>query len=706
MNRTDSDEHAVFHSTPGSSLSPSDAFGARRLVAVWFADVVGFTRLASVDEDAALEVVAELHRVARSEVERHGGRVVKLLGDGALAEFDSADSAARAALAVRRGFGSSGEGREAAALRIGIHLGDVLASPDGDLYGDGVNTASRIHGTAAPGEVVVSDDVWRQLRRRPGFQFQSLGERPLRGLDEPVTVHRLLSAPERSERDSSAEEPKPLRRSLSRRSIAIMVAAVAVAISLTGLVAWSLREPPGAIAVAGVVEPAPTIAVLPFENMSSDPEQEFFSDGLTEELLNVLAQVPGLRVAARTSSFAFKGTNVPIDSIGRALRVAHIVEGSVRKVDGRVRIKAQLIDAATGYQLWSRSYDRELVDIFAVQDEISRAIADQLRVDLAGDAPLAKQETADPEAHALVLRGRAVARQGTPESYVEAVGLYRQAIERDPEYARAHALLADRLMWQAYFRYIPREGYEEARAAVDRALALDPELAIAHTVRGVIANLHDWDFSRADEHFLRSLSLGPGDPAVHYSRALLLMRLGRREEAIQAAHRAVELDPLSFAEHNLGLMYLYAGRTERAAEAFEAALALAPDSPHVLANLARAYSWLGRHADAIRTVERARARAPGAHVTLASLAQVYALAGRGSEAERALATLLEQPEVSPFRVATVHAALGDRERTLAMLEKAVEERDDHASWLAVTPEFDGVRDDPRFERLLRRAGLR
>ncbi|HUP19666.1 MAG TPA: adenylate/guanylate cyclase domain-containing protein [Gemmatimonadota bacterium] len=685
-------------------MNPAHSSGTRRLAAVWFADVVGFTRLASTDEDAALDLVAEFHRVARAEVERRGGRIVKRLGDGAMAEFGSADAAARAALAVRRASIRREEGREhEPVVRIGIHLGEVLATSDGDLYGDGVNVASRLHGAAEPGDVVVSEDVWRQLRRRPGFEFEAAGDQPLRGLKEPVPVHRLISGPEDDEGDSAREE-RPVDRVPRRRGVvAATVAALVVVAVLVGLLARSFREPIGAEAV----EESASIAVLPFENMSADPEQEFFSDGLTEELLNVLAQVPGLRVSARTSSFAFKGTNVPIDSIGRALRVAHIVEGSVRKVDGRVRIQAQLIDAATGYQMWSRSYDRELVDVFAVQEEISRAIADQLRVNIAGGTLLAKQETADPEAHALVLRGRAVARQGTPESYVEAVRLYRQAIERDPAYARAHALLAGRLTWQAYFRYIPREGYEEARAAADRALALDPELADAHTVRGVVADLHEWDFARAEEHFQRSLNLRPGDPVAHGSRAWLLMRLGRQEEAIQAALRAAELDPLSFAEHNgVGIMYFYAGQTRRAAEAFEAALALAPDSPHVLSNLAVAYSWLGRHADAIRTVERARALAPDAHVTQSSVGRVYARAGRRAEAERALAELLAQPEVSPYRVATVYAALGDRESTLAMLEKAVDERDDHASWLAVTPDFDNLRDDPRFERLLRRGGLR
>ena len=465
-----------------------------------------------------------------------------------------------------------------------------------------------------------------------------------------------------------------------------------------------------AAAGSGSVEAAPvelaSIAVLPFQNVSSDPEQEYFSDGLTEEIQNALAQIPGLRVAARTSSFVFKDKDVPIDSIGRALRVAHVVEGSIRKSGKRVRISASLVEVASGYQRWSRTYEREVSDIFAMQDEISREVAQQLRLDLAGAAPLVRRETADAEAHELVLRGLADYRRLSRDSRVTAESHFREAIRRDPTYARPHAMLALVLAWRAYWRHVPRERYADAIAAADRALELDPELAIAHVIRGELANLYEWDFEKADAHFRRAIELTPGDASARGSRAWLLMRLGRADEALAEALHGVRLDPLSAPAHNtLGLISFHAGRSERAVSAYEMATALAPDYPAAPANLAVLHAVAGRHAEAVRQAERVAALEPGTPHALATLGYVYARAGRRREAEAQLGALLQLPTPSPFRIATVYLALGDRDRALDFIEKAVDDRDDHANWLAVTPMFHELRADPRYLRALRRAGL-
>lgn len=497
---------------------------------------------------------------------------------------------------------------------------------------------------------------------------------------------------------------------LAPRAAAWMGLGILVGLVALGFYGWQRPVPAPLtpeIGEAGVEQGS--IAVLPFVNLSSDPEQEYFSDGLTEELLNVLAQLPELKVASRTSAFAFKGKDVGIDSIARALNVTHVLEGSVRKADGRIRISAKLIEAATGYHLWSQSYDRDLLNVFAIQDEISRAILHQLQLRLPGGAAavLAKQETLDPEAHALVLRGMAAARDHSEASGARAEQLFREAIARDPDYARAHALLAERLMWRAYWRQTPREGYELARASADRALALDPALSEAHVVRGRIADLHEWDFPLADHHLRQALTASPGNSVARQARAWLLMRLGQRDEAIEEARRATELDPLSApARNTLGLTYLYSGQPGAAADAFQVAIAIAPEYPAAVGNLAMSYSFLGRHDEAIRAAERHRQLNPQGGWALTTSGRVYARAGRTAEAEEILAGLLAEPGVPPYRLATLYAALGDRARTLDMLERAVAERDDNASWLAVTPEFDALREDARFERLLRSGGLR
>ena len=375
-----------------------------------------------------------------------------------------------------------------------------------------------------------------------------------------------------------------------------------------------------------------SIAVLPFVNMSSDPEQEFFSDGITEELLNVLSQLPELRVASRTSAFSFKGKDVGIDSIARALNVRYVLEGSVRKAGDQVRITAQLIDASTGYHLWSQTYDRELKDIFAVQDEISRSIVDQLQLKLCGGrdgGPLAKQETTDPEAHRLVLKGLYFERQTTREGFERAEALLKQAIARDSNYARAHAALASVYWNQAYRRHGPVERrMRQARAALERALELDPSLVEAHHVAGLIA-YQSGDPHEAEASFARAVDLNPGFAPAHGMRARMLVILGRQEEAIRAAERAVRLDPVSAGMHStLGGIYNYARQHERAVQAYQSALELNPGSPVILGNLAWAYTALSRHAEAIRAAERARDQASQEQFPLATLAYAYARACR------------------------------------------------------------------------------
>jgi adenylate cyclase len=493
----------------------------------------------------------------------------------------------------------------------------------------------------------------------------------------------------------------------------LLIAGVAVTlVSRSGMSAAPAAAVAGGPLAPGVLAAAPatergSIAVLPFADMSPGKDQEYFSDGLTEELLNVLAKIPELRVAARTSSFSFKGKNLPVDSVGRALRVGHVLEGSVRMAGSQVRITAQPIDATSGFHLWSETYDRDLRDVFAVQDEISKAVAAQLRLKLAPGETLARQETTDPEAHTLVLEGIAAGRQGTRESMAEAERLFRQAIQRDPRYAQAHAQLSSTLMLRAQNRHIPVEaGFAQARASADRALALDPKQSQAHSVLGRIADSHDWDFVAAEAHFQRALEANPGDARARSLRAWLLMRLGKPEESLRDARRSVELDPISFgAYNNLGSMYIYAGQPQSALEAFRSSLALAPNSAVVTGNLALTYSSLGQHVEAIRTAERARTLDPEEYFTLVTLGYAYGRAGKRAEAEQALRALRAKPEVSPYDVAMVYAGLGDKERAFEMLEKAVEQRDDFVRDLGVDFVFNDLRGHPRMKRLLQEIGL-
>ena len=489
-----------------------------------------------------------------------------------------------------------------------------------------------------------------------------------------------------------------------------ILAIAAAAVGFLGRPAPRTAADAPAATARPVVEQS-SIAVLPFVNMSAEAAQEYFSDGLTEEILNVLAQLPQLRVASRTSAFAFKGKDVGIDSIGRALRVAHVLEGSVRTAADRVRVTAQLIDAVSGYHLWSDNYDSDLRDIFAVQDSISRAIVTALKLKLtagAGEAPLAREQTRDPEAHRLLLQGLAVSRPGTREALAEGAALLRRAIARDPRFARARAELAGILVIQSYFRYIPREdGYEAARAEAKRALELDPASAEANSALGKIADWRDWDWASAEQYYARALAANPNRARTLSDRAWLLMRLGRTDEALAQSRRAVELDPLSTGMiSNLGSMYVYAGNLERAIQTYRDGMALETSERSIfLPNITLVLADLGRDQEAVNTGLRAVQTDTADWLAAACLGYAYARAGSRREAEAVLRKLEGRDDVSPYYFAMMHAALGRKDRALALLEQAVNERDDFAADIAVDPVLKDLRGDPRLEQILDKAGL-
>lgn len=451
-----------------------------------------------------------------------------------------------------------------------------------------------------------------------------------------------------------------------------------------------------------------SIAVLPFADMSQERDQEYFADGLTEELLNVLAQLPGLRVASRTSAFSFKGQAVAIDSIARALRVAHVLEGSVRKEGDRLRITAQLINAADGYHLWSDTYDRDVGSVFAVQDEIAHAIVDALELRLSGggtSAKLAREETNDPEAHTLVLKAAMGGRLDTQESLEEAVALLRQAIARDPEYAKAHALLARIQLRQAYNGFAAAdEIIPQVRAAATRAKALDGRLAEAEFALGQLARDYDQDFRAAEAHFRRAIELNPSLAVAHSNRGWLLMQLGRAAEGIAASERAVALDPLDAGLlTNLASMYVYDGQLERGVEAYRTSLAL-DEHLITLGNLALSYAELGRDREAMDAARQAAALDPEHEFITGVFAYVHGHAGRRAEAERYIRELEQQPAY--YFAALAWAVLDERDRTFELLERAVQEREPGVADMGIDPAFAKYQDDPRMQAMLRKMGLR
>jgi serine/threonine protein kinase/Tfp pilus assembly protein PilF len=470
----------------------------------------------------------------------------------------------------------------------------------------------------------------------------------------------------------------------------------------------------GRTAAPTAAEPGrvPSLAVLPFANLSADKENEYFSDGLAEDIIDALTQVPGLRVMARTSAFAFRGKEQDVRRIGAELNVENILEGSVRRAGNRIRVTAQLVKASDGYHLWSQRFDREMTDVFAIQDEISQAIVEKLRVRLAGDRPLVKRHTENVEAYHLFLRGRHCITRATQESLPKGIEYLEQAIALDPNYALAYAGMAEFYFVSAFWGFMePKEALPKAKSAAMEALRLDTTLAEAHSTLGVVLGTGDFDWAGAEREFQRSLELNPASPIVRYHYGLWFLRsIGRLDEALPQLRRAVELDPLSVFYNTL-LAYLYyaKGQHDLAIAQHQRAMDLDPGwyFPHWL--LAIAYEHMGRLEEAVAEAQKACELSGRNAATLGILGLAYGLAGRQGDARALLEELMARrgtTYVQPFAIAAVYRGLGEVDQALEWLEKGVDERDPiTVGGLKLEPRYIIMRGHPRYQALLRKMNL-
>jgi eukaryotic-like serine/threonine-protein kinase len=526
--------------------------------------------------------------------------------------------------------------------------------------------------------------VLKCLEKDPSLRYQSARE-------IAVDLHRVVT-PSRSVRTAVPWYS-------GRRHYVLIGTAVIV---LTGLVAafWPGWRRSG---VSQFAQLRPTIAVLPFVDMSSDKNQEYFSDGLAEELINDLAKIPELRVTARTSSFQFKGNNEDLRIIGEKLNVATVLEGSIRKQKNRVRITVQLIKASDGFHLWSETYDRDLIDIFAVQEEIARSVAGALKVKLLG-LNMPPTQATNPEAYNAYLQGNYFSQRITKEGMEKAVGYYQHAIKLDAGNAPTWAALARARGIQAGNGLIPvHEGFREARQAAERALALDPSLADAHAAMGFIKRNYDWDWAGADASFRQALALDPGDANALGDASNMAATLGRWEEALRLVRRRVELDPLRAQAHlQLGATAWYAGRMDEARAALNKAFELNPEGPFVHTELSRVYLAESHPQEAL--AEAGRETQPGFRLQALTLAY-YAL-GQKQESDRALAELIVKYQADwAMQIAEAYAFRGEAARAFEWLERAYVQRDSGLSLIKDDPLLKNLEQDPRYAAFLRKMGL-
>ncbi len=619
-------------------------------------DVVGYSRLMGKNEAGTLAALKS-HRqdIIDPEIAAHHGRIVKLMGDGALVEFASVVDAVECAVAIQRGMvgrhDGVPEGRRID-FRIGINIGDVIIEGD-DIYGDGVNVAARIEGLADPGGICISRAARNQIRDKLDYALEDLGEQQLKNIARPVRVFRVAS-------DGEAAGATVATAGGGRKPWQWAAAGVVVAM-VGGLAIWQLRPsapmpaPAEVTATAPEVvsEPAaapvqlpdkPSIAVLPFTNMSGDPEQEYFSDGITEDIITDLSKVSGLFVVARNSSFTYKGKAVKVRVVGRELGVRHVLEGSVRKSGGRVRITAQLIDATTGDHVWAERYDRELTDVFAVQDEVTQEIVSVLAVKLSAEeaARLRRAVRVDPDAYDMLLRGLALQRRYSRETIAESLEYFEKAIAIEPRYARAHANIG-------YSRSIEvLNGWSEDREAALR---------------------------EAESHIEEAVRLDPTLPQVHFAASLLYRIRRQLDEALMAIHKAIELKP-NYAEGygSLAMVLIYAGRADEGLEAVQTSMRLNPfNGFFVYWVLGQAYFHLERYDEAAVQFERAVEANPQFLRGHLLLAATYGQLGRIEDAEwEAQEALVLLPELTlrQRRAIVPYKKQADVERYIDGLRKA------------------------------------
>jgi len=589
-----------------------------------------------------------------------------------------------------------------------------------DLFSFGAVLYEMVTGTRAfPGSSL--GEVMEAIFTRqpsPIAQLNSRVPEPLRRIIEKAlekdralryqSAADMLEDLTRAARGVEFPSAAPAAAVKGRRARILAVAGAAAALLSLIALFWPNRDPKsgetGPPAVASPADP-PAIAVLPFADLSENRDQEYFSDGLAEELLNDLAKIPGLRVTARTSSFQFKGKTTDLRTIGQKLNVASILEGSVRKDGRRVRIRAQLINARDGFQLWSETYERQLDDIFAVQDDIARSVAGALKVALLGTTgPAASSQTRDPEAYNAYLQGRYFYGRRGKEDLERAAAYYTAATERDPNYAAAWSGLAEVHHRQADNGYLPvEEGYRMARRETERALALDDGLALAHAEMGWIKRAHDWDWEGADAAYQRAVALDPGSAYAVGGAAILAFNLGRLEEAIALDTRAVALNPLSVPTHsNLGFHSYYAGRLEEAATALNKALELNPDFPVARILRGRVLLAQGGPQAALEEMERE----PDPVWRMYGLCLAYQAVGRQAEADAALAAFIKDyGETMAFQIAEVFAFRKEIDRAFEWLDRAFALRDGGMADLKNDPLLKGLEADPRYAVLLKKMRL-
>jgi adenylate cyclase len=590
----------------------------RKLTAILSADAVGYSRLMEDDEEATVRTLTSYREVITTLIKQNNGMVIDSPGDNLLADFVSVVDAVQCAVSVQNEINARNENlpeNRRMDFRIGINLGDVIQEGE-RIYGDGVNIAARLEGLATPGGICISKTAFDQIERKLPYGYEFIGDQTVKNISKPVGAYRVMLQP----RVTVAGEPEKEKPAPGRqKALLVGVTALLVVAVVVGIWQFYIRrpsvEPASVEKMAYPLPEKPSIAVLPFDNMSGDPDQEYFCDGLTEEIITALSKVPKLFVIARNSSFTYKGKPVKIRQVSEELGVRYVLEGSVRKTENRVRINAQLIDATMGYHVWSERYDRELEDIFALQDEITMEIITALQVKLTeGEtARLTSRGTKNLQAYLKFRQGRAIFLKITKENNDLARQIFKDVIELDPAYAPAYTLLGSTYWMDVFYgsSKSPKESIAKAMQLQQKAIALDEFYGPAHSSLGwvyAMVGKHEKGISEIE----RAIELAPNDSVAYMWMSYVLRLAGRNEEAIRYSEQAIRLNPIppSWYFRGLALNYMYAKRYDEAITTCKKGLKHAPNDIITHLTCAAIYGRAGRRDAARAEAEEVLKRNP------------------------------------------------------------------------------------------------
>jgi len=635
----------------------------RQLAAVMFADIVGYTAMMQHDEEFALKKLHRFKENLTSNVREFRGEIINYYGDGCLAIFTNATDSVNCAKVLQEGFRKD----LYVPVRIGIHMGDIVLE-EGNIYGDSVNISSRIESMGVSGAVLLSDTVKHQIQNKPEFHLTSLGAFEFKNVNEPIEIFVL----------SNSGFPVPNSADLKGK----------------------LKKQ----------QTTKSVAVLPFVNMSNDPEQEYFSDGITEEIINSLTHIKELKVAGRTSSFHFKNRNIDLRLVGKKLKVGSVLEGSVRKQGLKLRITAQLINVEDGFHLWSERYDREIDDIFVIQDEIALTITEKLKISLLekDKAIIQKNPTEHTHAYDLYLKGRFyLNRRGA--GIKKALEYFHEASEKDPEFSLAYSGMADAYSMLSFYGTIPpNEGMPMARQNAEKAIQSDPFNVEGLTTLAFISVFYDWNWKEAKKRFQRVFEINPNYPAAHYWYGYFLSYVeGRFEEGIKEAKKTAEvLEPLVSLSHQvLAVTYINAGKFEEALQSAKMAIELDANSFPAYRALGISLAGLKRYEEAtetLKTLAQVSSRHPW---PLVELCWLYSLTGMDSEIQNIYDELMIRSKtefISGLVLCGVSYFAKKYAEAIEFMELAFAQRESILPFIKSFPSCSFLKNDPRFQHFIKR----